>query len=563
MLKASITRERLANFIDQTVIYALLAIGLWLVVFRPMGPGLSLIPGDLGDARFNNYILEHVFRRLTGLDNSFWRAPFFYPFPQTTAFSDTFLGSAPIYIVFRLLGLDRETAFQCWFIPGFILNYIAAICVLKKLKFRPLATAVGGFFFAFGLPMLGQINHAQLLYRFPIPLAFYMLWRLIEKPGLFRLAVLVFWFVWQFYLGIYMGVFLALCLASMAVLLPFFFALPIQQRFLFWLLKLKAAWTQSGWLERTLSVLALLILCCALVFLLQPYYRVSIIYGFSRTWEGVTTMLPRWQSYFLADKLPYWKFSSLIATEIPMRHGHQLFPGMAAFLLIFIGIIFHPIASNRRIAWLNLAITAVLVVLTLYFHGFTLYKLIWWIPGINSIRAVTRIVLALMWPMALFITYTLDWLLDSRKGYAVFPRGIAVLLTCLFVFESATFTQFHYSKQAAQERLAQLHAQIPDSLPQNPILSLATNDKEPWFMTEIDAMLLSQDLGWSTLNGYSGNLPPGFQRGDDCSLVSKRIRDYMKFANITDEAYFHKTLDRIVPIGFKDCTLHLAINKLD
>jgi hypothetical protein len=38
------------------------------------------IPGDLGDSRFNMYVLEHGYRWLTGLDASFWSAPFFYPF---------------------------------------------------------------------------------------------------------------------------------------------------------------------------------------------------------------------------------------------------------------------------------------------------------------------------------------------------------------------------------------------------------------------------------------------------------------------------------------------------
>ena len=46
-----------------------------LVLFFKFGA----IPGDLGDARFNMYVLEHGHRWLMRLDQSFWSAPFFIP----------------------------------------------------------------------------------------------------------------------------------------------------------------------------------------------------------------------------------------------------------------------------------------------------------------------------------------------------------------------------------------------------------------------------------------------------------------------------------------------------
>ena len=72
--------RRLRGAIDQAPVWLLLILGMWLVVLRPLGPHMALVPGDLGDARFNNYILEHFFRWVTGATRDYWNAPFFFPF---------------------------------------------------------------------------------------------------------------------------------------------------------------------------------------------------------------------------------------------------------------------------------------------------------------------------------------------------------------------------------------------------------------------------------------------------------------------------------------------------
>lgn len=90
------------------------------------------IPGDLGDSRFNMFVLEHGYRWLIGLDASFWSAPFFYPAPNVIALSDNHLGGVPIYSAFRLLRCRRETAFQLWLVSIFSLNYFVTWIVLRS-----------------------------------------------------------------------------------------------------------------------------------------------------------------------------------------------------------------------------------------------------------------------------------------------------------------------------------------------------------------------------------------------------------------------------------------------
>jgi hypothetical protein len=50
----------------------MLLVGLYSFPLSLMQTDLSKIPGDLGDARFNNYVLEHGYKYLNGEVKSFW-----------------------------------------------------------------------------------------------------------------------------------------------------------------------------------------------------------------------------------------------------------------------------------------------------------------------------------------------------------------------------------------------------------------------------------------------------------------------------------------------------------
>src|ERR1043165_2325664 len=92
----------------------LLAAGIYFVPLQIYHTDFAKVPGDYGDARFNNYILEHGHNFLTGKVKQYWNAPFMYPYPNVIALSDNLLGTLPLYSAFRIAGFDRETAFQLW-----------------------------------------------------------------------------------------------------------------------------------------------------------------------------------------------------------------------------------------------------------------------------------------------------------------------------------------------------------------------------------------------------------------------------------------------------------------
>jgi hypothetical protein len=151
---------------------AVLAAGMALVPLHSTGISLTKLPGDEIDSHFNLYVLEHGWLWLTGKQPRFWDAPFFHPQPNVIAYSDSHLGTLPLYAVFRFVGFDRETAFQWWFLTLFVLNYLACSWVLWRWQGNWAGAAAGAYLFTFGVPVVMQIGHVQLIPRFLVP------WRL-------------------------------------------------------------------------------------------------------------------------------------------------------------------------------------------------------------------------------------------------------------------------------------------------------------------------------------------------------------------------------------------------
>lgn len=547
-------RDFVKAWFPRVIPWAVLVVGLYFVVIRWFGPNLNLVPGDLGDARFNNFVLENFLQWCTGRINNFWDAPIFYPNPNTIAFSDSLLGSAPFYALLRLAGLDRESAFQGWYVIGFVLNYLAAAFVLNRLKLHPLAISAGSFLFTFGLPVLAQAGHAQLFYRFGIPLACYYAWDFSQRPKLKALTLTVFWFAWQFALSIYLGFFLSLLLIPLLALFPL---TETRGKFklylLFWPAKLKQAWSNAGGSQRTWNSLGMLAFSAGLVAMIAPYIRAASQYGFHRQWFEIVTMLPSWKSYLLADRSLIWAPVSHLIQNQTMRHEQQLFPGITAAVLILIGLFWKTPNRNRLFAFINLWAVGFLVLFTFSLNGHSIYQLVFSLPGFNSIRAVSRIILSMLWPLSVFIAMVLHQLIVSPARKVIFT-SFAIVIICLMVVESTLFAPMTYSKSVGVERLVALQAKLPADLPPDAILAFNTNNNEAWYLTELDAMLLGQESGFAIMNGYSGNFPAGY--GDplsSCKQIRRRISAYLNLTNTVSEKNYARLAKRVIPIGLTDC----------
>jgi hypothetical protein len=194
--------------------------------------GLGRMQTDLGDTRFNNYVLEHSYRWFRGEPNhaDFWSPPMFFPTRNAASYSDLLLSVAPIYGAFRWLGLAADTSFQLWMIAVSGLNFAMAFHLLRRrLGLGPMAACAGAFLFAFGAPRINQLGHEQLLPQFFSLVTVDALLGLFADDGAGPGRRGMLWLaaglglVAQFYEGFYLGYFLFLAIgfaAGLALLWP-------------------------------------------------------------------------------------------------------------------------------------------------------------------------------------------------------------------------------------------------------------------------------------------------------------------------------------------------------
>lgn len=477
---------------------AIALLGLWLVPMQHTCL-LACIPGDLGDARFNGVVLEHFYRWLGGHEASLLSPTFFHPMPGSLTFSDNHWGSGWLYAGFRALGADRYQAFDLWYLAGFAANFAVTHLVFRRMQFSPWASAIGAFAFTFALPAISKHGHAQLTYRFLVPVGL-LLWQRCLQDGRWRwFAALSLVVTLQLYLSIYLGWFLILLLAAWAV------AAMLLDRS--WPRAWLADWQQrrrtSCPRERTLSLVLMAAAAVAVALLMYPYLHYAKLYHFGRGLGEVSTLTPRLQSYLLADLSGLWGgISQQLGSTLPARQEHQLFFGVGTLGLA----LFAAVRVRSRLAALSLLSLLLLFLLTLTIDRYSLYLALAALPGVGAVRAVSRIALVMALPLALLVAMAVDAVPRRRWGMALLITALVGLMSV----EAATYNTNYIRRADALERTAALQRQMPATLPPDTVLFNPLREDEPYYVTELDGVILAQERNLPTLNGYSGNYPPGY-----------------------------------------------------
>lgn len=514
---------------------------------------LTLMPGNVGDARLNNYFLENVYLFFSGGSTSLWNPPFFYPFPYVLGFSDNLFGAAPVYAIARWIGGEPDTAFQVWFLFAYLANFVAARYALKRLEIGDLGASIGALIFTFALPVTAHAGHAQLHYRFGLPLALAFFANfLVEKRWRLLLAACA-WTTWQFYCGVYVGFFTVLLLGAQLVV---YLLVQLTSRKKGALTAswrdFRQSWGAQDRQGKGTFFLGMLALAGLLLVLFYPYLRVSRLYEAKRTWDEISTMLPRPQSYFLADASRLWASpGNAIFSGIPMRHEHQMFVGMVPLLLALCGLVVGLRSAERQRVLLLGGSLLVVIAATLYVDGYSLWYLFHKLPLASAIRAMSRFDLALLFPVAYLAALSIE-VLRARVGGTSF---ILFVLFPLVVFEFSSTNRDVSSKTLWRQRLSQADARVQQLLSKDAILFMSQRS-DSLSSDELDAMWVALHRSVKTMNGYSGALPPGFaaEYGDDCAEVPKRVIAYMTFKHAaTDVSLYKALMSRVVPVGFAGC----------
>ncbi len=471
--------------------------GVWYFCIRLLGYHFEYIPGDLGDSRFINYLLEHGYNWLKGNGNSFWDAGFMYPFKNTIALSDNMLGTLPIYSIWRLVGFSQETAYQLWWISICALNYWCSFIVFKKWFNRFDVAIILAWIFAFSVFNLGQLNYMQMIIRFAVPLAFYAAYKLVSSPSLKYLGIYCLAISIQFYCVVYTGFYLFYFSLLFIVIYYLSSKKWNELRYFF----------QKGKLVYTLSIVFLA--CFVMAWLLIPYFSMSKTVGL-RMYKEVITNLPLWNSFLFTPKASsVWGFlHNIVKPNVSNWCLHYLFVGILPFLVMIASPVFLLYSWYKKIkvpVLLKALIIISFLIAVLHVRtesGLSLYALIFKLPGINSMRVLNRFMHVEIFILLVLLGYVF---LKMNKNY--------LLVVCLIVFVDNCFSPQEIPREKKEFIVARRIELVKElkTYDLTKVKAVALIDTTaPVFVNHLDIMMAAQSVGLPTINGYSSYCPDAF-----------------------------------------------------
>lgn len=449
------------------------------------------------DSRFNQYVLEHSWRWVTGRGTAagFWSPGFFYPVKNVLAYSDNLIGAAPLYWGARCV-LGADAAYSVWMMGCGVLSCLAFAFLARRLGVSGVLAAAGALIFGFGLHRSRLINHQQMLPAMWLPLAVLaaVLWS--ERPTALRWAGLLVCRLMQVLCGVYLGWFSILSVGILMVGL--------------WVGRLRNGTVgvrKLDWLKMV-GVAAVVVVIGAAI--LWPYAGSRRTFG-GYPWVAVKEFVPSWRlwlppwqkSYGPGERLP--DSSPTTRLVLPLR-GFVFFGCLAAAVVGLWRGRKEPWVI--RLGWVSLLVGFLLMALASTWPGggtawVWVYRLV---PGAQAIRAVSRIDLVVYFFLTLGMVIGVDRLLRDWRRIG---RGVAVVIflgLCLeqWVTGLPSFEVAPYRQQV--EQMAELMrggeaAYLADYFPGD-LMGL-------WTM-QVSAMWAGMEADVPVVNGYSGWIPPGY-----------------------------------------------------
>jgi hypothetical protein len=240
---------------------------------------------------------------------------------------------------------------------------------------------------------------------------------------------------------------------------------------------------------------------------------------------------------------------------------------MGVLLLFAVGIFYsaqksaagnaHPNLSQIKIGRVASIALLILFLLTMTFGVGSAWNQLTMIPGLRFIRAVSRIILIMIFPISILVAIACEKLYYSNffNGH---HKKIGLIFCCVFLISSETifFQNSKTSNNAWAQRIQKLEPSLPTKLNQDAILFVAKDEAIPGYeLPEVDAMVLAQDRGLPTINGYSGKFPPGNDHNpiERCISAKERLRSYAAFTGLAEEPTIMVLMSKIIKIPNISC----------
>jgi len=494
--------KRAAQFL---ILFVPFLLGFFNYPLAILGKDLAFLPGDLGDARFINYILEHGYQYLTGHRDSFYNAPFFYPEKNVIALSDNMLGNLPIYACFRLLNFSREDALQMWWLAIFVLNYFVSFFCFYKYSKNLLASVLVSYLFTFSIINLVQVNYLQINAKFLVPIIFLYYFQWIKTKSIRELNIFLIVFFLQIILGIYYAIFsfVFIAIISLVHIIVSKSLSPFKN-------------IVTDFKAYRVSILLLVAIVGISLWYLKPYMEIVTEVG-GRHYEQVVDNIPKWQSFVIPHPASPWVDRIGLGDKyFPQTYYlHQYFPGASTFIVLFAILLLVFIKPrtflNYDVKLLLLVFIITLLMTVRWNEDFSLLKIFYDVKLFGPISFVSRIVFFID-IIFLFLALNLFTRLFSLKNRSL-VFGIFTLIL-FFIYRDHLIVDINgFSREKKENVVARYdileRVFLADSLKNKKIIALVSdNPGKRHIGLILDAMLFSQRMNVSCVNGYSSSSPP-------------------------------------------------------
>jgi hypothetical protein len=489
--------------------------------------------GDRGDARFVVFIHEHVFQSIVGTANLL-SPPFFYNQTNTLGYSEAFLLDQIIYAPSRLFGADPFLATSLVPMILSIISFVSLYLILRRLGVSPLVGSTSAVLFTFANNLFLKSIHMQhfAAYYFPV-VALCFMTSILDLHDSPRWAYLIgalgaFLFGMTFSTGFYMAWFFTF---DLIIFTPIIAYLSWPTARLWW-------FQNSGYVIR----LGLVAASSFLVGLI-PF---AFIYGPAMIAEGRRDFLeylafaPEPADIINAGMLnivwgPLIRFFGLLTDERLnlTESAVAITPTVQVFALISAALAmnrnFWPHNDRgvmlRALVLASAAVPFIVFLFVIKIGSFSLFRFLYAVlPGAGVIRAGYRGMVVANLFAVVAISLTLEHLLSiirEQRGWHRIPTtamvGVALGI-CLaeqlnlyiptVLRRTSEYSHFVHVGNAPRDCQSFYVAYEPEYLP---------------YEIQVDAMLVALEQKLPTINGYSGNWPPGwnfYQTADPSYEVS-------------------------------------------
>jgi hypothetical protein len=482
-----------------------LAWGIFAVLQVTQGIWLSCgaaYPGDLGDGRFNQLVLEHGYLSLRGFYH--WSSPAqFFPTPNTLGLSDTHAGTLPIYALLRWIGFSMENAWQAWFVVVAAFNVLAAFRLFRALGIAPWLHGPIVFAAVSSVLMVWVTGtHMQMLPIFPGLLAWaeLVLWCRQRQPD--RLLAASGYFGWQFAAGPYIGFFWLTITLAVGILRALASrALPPSKRARNEaVLPRRLHWLRAG---------AIALCGWSLATVVAVVYAKAIEAGAGRSMAEIWYLAPSWKSWLTAPPIDVWYPRGGFGGQADVVE-HAWFAGVLPWLMS---------AAALAVGWRKRHTPAGVWMLATAGGAFAivLFFTKWgetgpgawitvadWLPPLRAFRASGRIaVLIQVVEVSAVGVLLTTWLATVRHQGRIVPILVASLLAFEGLAAHQPTTRLDVARQRSDAMIAAWRRAGG-----RPVLAFAygyANQSETLF--HLDAWSAALRLKKATLNGFSGGIP--------------------------------------------------------